>query len=51
MSRKPHVPAYRRHKQSSQAVVTLPDGVGGHHDVLLGKYGTPASRVEYALAE
>lgn len=42
------VPSYRRHKQSGQAVVTLPDGLGGRRDVLLGKFGTSASRKEYA---
>ncbi len=42
------VPSYRRHKQSGQAVVTLPDGFGNRRDVLLGKYGTSASRKEYA---
>src|SRR5436190_1098527 len=42
------VPSYRRHKQSGQAVVTLPDGLGGRRDVLLGRYGTRESRVEYA---
>ncbi len=47
MSHSLHVPSYRRHKQSGQAVVTLTDGLGGRRDVLLGKYGTAASRVEY----
>lgn len=42
------VPSYRRHKQSGQAVVTLPDGLGSRRDVLLGRYGTAASRHEYA---
>jgi hypothetical protein len=28
--------------------VTLTDGLGGRKDVLLGQYGTKASRVEYA---
>jgi hypothetical protein len=28
----------------------LPNGLGGRHDVLLGKYGTAASRHEYARA-
>src|SRR5437660_6262159 len=53
MPRHDHVPSYRRHKQSGQAVVTLPDGLGGRRDVLLGKHGTAASRQEYArvLAE
>jgi integrase len=53
MSRSTRVPSYRRHKQSGQAVVTLTDGMGGRHDVLLGKYGTATSRHEYArvLAE
>jgi integrase len=41
------VPSYRRHKQSGQAVVTLPDGFGSRRDVLLGKYGTAQSRKEY----
>jgi integrase len=48
MSNEARVPAYRRHKQSGQAIVTLPDGFGGRHDVLLGKYGTAKSRAEYA---
>jgi hypothetical protein len=53
MSRRTHVPTYRIHKQSGQAVVTLPDGLGGRRDVLLGKHGSPDSRAEYArvLAE
>jgi integrase len=44
---------YRLHKQSGQAVITLTDGLGGRRDVLLGRYGTPESRAEYArvLAE
>ena len=42
------VPTYRRHKQSKQAVVTLPEGLGNRRDVLLGKYGTAASWQEYA---
>jgi integrase len=47
------IPSYRRHKKSGQAIVTLPDGLGGRKDFLLGKYGTRASREEYAriLAE
>ena len=48
MPRPSRVPSYRRHKQSGQAIVTLPDGTGSRHDVLLGTYGTPASRAEYA---
>jgi integrase len=53
MSRRTHIPSYRLHKQSGQAVVTLPDGLGGRRDVLLGKYGTAESRAEYTriLAE
>ena len=53
MPRVPTIPAYRLHKQSGQAVVTLPDGLGRRRDVLLGKYGSPESRKEYArvLAE
>jgi integrase len=48
MPRRKQIPSYRLHKQSGQAVVTLPDGLGGRHDVLLGKYGTAESRAEYA---
>jgi integrase len=53
MPRRHHVPAYRLHKQSGQAVVTLPDGLGRRRDVLLGKHGTAESRKEYlrVLAE
>jgi integrase len=53
MSRRFHVPAYRLHKQSGQAIVTLTDALGTRRDVLLGKHGTAASRAEYArvLAE
>ena len=36
------VPAYRLHKQSGQAIVTL-----SGKDVLLGAHGTAASRKEY----
>jgi integrase len=46
--RKGEPPTYRLHKQSSQAIVSLPDGIGGYRDILLGKYGTAESRVEYA---
>jgi integrase len=48
MSRSVKVPSYRLHKQSGQAVVTLTDGLGRRRDVLLGRHGTPESRVEYA---
>ncbi len=42
------VPSYRLHKQSGQAIVTLPDGMGGRRDVLLGKYDSRESKAEYA---
>jgi integrase len=48
MPRRTPIPTYRLHKQSGQAVVTLPDGLGGRRDVLLGRHGTPESRAEYA---
>jgi integrase len=48
MSRPQSIPIYRKHKLSGQAIVTLPDGLGGRRDVLLGKYGTAASRAGYA---
>jgi integrase len=47
MSGRSALPTYRLHKQSGQAIVTLPDGTGGRRDVLLGRYGTPHSRQEY----
>jgi hypothetical protein len=48
MSHRSGIPSYRRHKKSGQAIVTLTDGLGGRRDVLLGKYGTAQSRIEYA---
>src|SRR5262245_49072493 len=48
MPRRNHVPTYRRHKQSGQAIVTLPDALGNRRDLLLGKYGTAPSRAESA---
>jgi hypothetical protein len=50
MSRTNRVPTYRKHRQSGQAIVTLPDGVGGRRDILLGTHGTKQSRLEYARA-
>src|SRR5262245_28325113 len=47
MSKTPHVPSYRLHKSTGQAIVTLPDGQGGRHDVYLGIFGTPQSKTEY----
>jgi integrase len=47
MSRRKHIPSYRLHKQSGQAIVTLSDGLGNRRDVLLGKHGSPESRQEY----
>jgi len=46
-------PAYRLHKQSGQAVVTLTDLGGERKDVLLGRFDSPESRTEYdrAIAE
>ena len=41
------VPSYRLHRQSGQAVVTLPDPTGRRRDVLLGRYGSEESRAEY----
>jgi integrase len=42
------VPSYRQHKQSGQAIVTLTSASGRRRDVLLGKWGSAASRAEYA---
>ena len=47
MSRTKKNPSYRLHKQSGQAIVTLTDGLGGRREVLLGKFDTLESRVEY----
>src|SRR5262245_29494697 len=46
--RKGEPPRYRLHKQSGQAVVSLPLGSGTYRDVLLGPFDTPESRQEYA---
>jgi integrase len=44
----PRIPAYRLHKQSGQAIVTLSDAVTGRRrDVLLGTHGTKTSKSEY----
>jgi integrase len=48
MSDRPRVPSYRCHRQSKQAVVTLRDAITGRRrDVLLGRFGTAASKAEY----
>jgi integrase len=47
MPRRKSQPSYRLHKQSGQAIVTLPDGTGGRRDVLLGVYGSDESWTEY----
>jgi integrase len=46
--RKGEPPRYRLHKQSGQAVVSLPLGGGTYKDVLLGPFDTSESRKEYA---
>jgi integrase len=53
MPHRNHTPAYRLHKQSGQAIVTFPDGLGGRRDFTLGEYNSLESRAEYArlLAE
>ena len=53
MPRRTHIPAYRLHKQSGQAIVTLSDGLGGRRDFTLGEFNSPESRAEYGrlLAE
>lgn len=44
------VPSYRKKKvgKFKYGCVSLPDGVGGRRDVLLGTYGTKESKAEYA---
>jgi hypothetical protein len=46
--RKGEPPRYRLHRQSGQAVVSLPLGNGRYHDVLLGPFDSEASKHEYA---
>jgi integrase len=46
--RKGELPRYRLHKQSGQAVVSLPLGNGKYRDVLLGPFDTDESKREYA---
>lgn len=48
MIKSSRIPKYRKHRQSGQAIVTLPDGLGARRDFLLGQYGTAESRQEYA---
>jgi hypothetical protein len=43
-SKRPHVPTYRLHKATGQAIVTLPDGNGDRRDVYLGVHDTEESR-------
>ena len=45
---RPRVTAYRLHKSSGQAVVTIPTASGNRRDYYLGIFGTPESRAEYA---
>jgi integrase len=40
-------PSYRLHKQSGQAIVSIPRGDGTYKDSLLGRYDSPESRIEY----
>jgi integrase len=46
-------PAYRRHKRTGKAIVTLNHAGGRRQDVVLGDYGSPESRRKYhrVLAE
>jgi hypothetical protein len=48
-----HIPTYRLHKPSGQAVVTVRTTTGDRRDVYLGEYDSPESRAEDArvLAE
>jgi integrase len=46
--RTPSFPAYRLHKPSGQAVVTVRTSGGRRRDVYLGPHNTPESRTEYA---
>jgi hypothetical protein len=44
--RKGELPRHRLHKQSRQAIVSLPLGGGQYRDVLLGEHGSEGSRRE-----
>lgn len=46
MSKFAHVPSYRKHRQSGQAVGTLTDGLGGRRDIP-GKTWHKESRMDY----
>jgi integrase len=46
--RKGELPRYRLHKQSGQAIVSLPLGNGHYRDMLLGPFNTEQSQREYA---
>jgi len=48
MPRTSAVPAYRLHKSSAQAVVTVRQADGSRRDIYLGAYNSPESRREYA---
>src|SRR5258708_38232250 len=41
-------PSYRLHKQSGQAIVSLPLGGNKYRDLLLGQHGSDESKREYA---
>ena len=41
------VPTYRRHKQSGKAIVTVRTAGGRRQDMILGDYGSAASKAEY----
>src|SRR5438132_884618 len=47
---KARVPSYRKKKVGNRkyGCVSLPDGLGGRRDVLLGTYSTKESKAEYA---
>ncbi len=47
MTRRLSVPAYRLHRASGQAVVTLTDPCGTRRDYYLGPHGSPTSQAEY----
>lgn len=51
MPRPRGIPSYRLHRKSGQAVVALTDPFGNRKDILLGKHGSRASRLEYARNE
>jgi hypothetical protein len=51
MSTSAHTPTYRKHKQSGQAIVTLPDGFGGRRDVTGSSFSFGVQKQAFVTAD